>query len=124
MSDHDFGRGAGDDAFSDPSTVFPETPPLPQVSRTDIMLLAVDAELCPFALGRILRILADRSILPFTIAAERYARFQRLEIEVQSPPDRLALSILQDVRRIMAVRSARFDAAAERRLVRPLMAKI
>lgn len=70
--------------------------------------LVVETEKCPLILSRILEIIREHKALPFTIAMRRGPCVQIIEIEVIAPPQRPALAILQDIRRMSNVRFARF----------------
>ena len=91
-----------------PSISFPEPPELPKIDRANMAQLIVETEKCPLILARILEVVREHGALPFTIAARRDARVQIIEVELSALPQRPALVILQDLRRLSNVRLARF----------------
>lgn len=100
-------------------------PQLPKVSREQLATLCVDTELCPQVLLRVLGLLAARGLIPFTIAARRDEKIQRIEIEIDALPARESLVLLQNLRRIIMVRRAELKGAAERaQASAPLPAKL
>lgn len=94
--------------FVPPGVSFPETPTLPKIAREGLVLLAVETELCPHVLPRVLMIVGERGATAFTIKAHRDGRVQRIDIEMAAPGDRGTSLILQDLRRLINVRQARF----------------
>lgn len=91
-----------------PSIAFPSPPELAKVDRTRMARLEVETEKCPLILSRILEVVHEHHILPFTIGTRRDSRVQIVEIELCAPPQKPALAILQDLRRLSNVRLARF----------------
>lgn len=91
-----------------PSISFVPPPDLPKVNRANMAQLVVETEPCPLILSRILEVVRQRDILPFTITARRETRVQIIEMELSALPQRPALAVLQDLRRLSNVRGARF----------------
>ncbi|ALJ14687.1 hypothetical protein ATM17_18160 [Sphingopyxis macrogoltabida] len=75
--------------------------------------LVVETERCPLILDRVLEIIRERDVLPFTITAKRDLRVQMIEMEVSAPEQQPALALLQDIRRLANVRFARFHYPSE-----------
>ena len=95
-----------------------------KVPRERTAILAVETELCPQTLMRVLGIVAARGVIPFTIAARRDDRFQAIEIEIDMPDEHRGLVLLQNLRRIITVRRASLIAAADSaQRVKPIAAK-
>ena len=78
------------------------------IARAEFPQLVVETEKCPLILNRILEVIRDHDALPFTIATRRNTSVQIVEMELIAPPQRPALAILQDLRRLSNVRFARF----------------
>lgn len=91
-----------------PSISFPAPPELPKIDRANMAQLVVETEMCPLILTRVLEVIREHDALPFTISARRDARVQIIEMELTTLPQRPALAILQDLRRLSNVRLARF----------------
>lgn len=91
-----------------PAISFPEPPELPKLDRAQMAQLVVETERCPLILSRILEVVRQHDALPFTIATRRDTRVQIVEMEVSIMPQRPALAILQDLRRLSNVRLAKF----------------
>lgn len=107
-----------------PSISFPEPPPLAKVDRAQMAQLVVETERCPLILARVLEVIREREVLPFTIATRRDARVQIIEMELVALPQRPALAILQDLRRLSNVRFARFLLPAEQHRQPTVAAKV
>lgn len=112
-----------DQAFR-PSISFPEPPDLPKINRANMAQLVVETERCPLILARVLEVVRDHDAMPFTIAARRDSRVQIIEMELTTLPQRPALAILQDLRRLSNVRLARFLLPAHQEPQTPVAAKI
>jgi len=93
---------------------FAPSPSFAKVPREQIATLSVETEICPQVLLRVLGILAARGMIPFTIAAHRDDRLQRIEIEIDALPETASRVLLQNVRRIVTVRRAELAGAVER----------
>lgn len=85
--------------------------------------LVVETEKCPLIFARILEVVHEHDILPFTIATRQDSRMQIVEMELTALPQRLSLAILQDLRRLSNVRIARFLLPAEQAEQRSIAAK-
>lgn len=85
--------------------------PLP---RERLGILAIEAELCPYVLARILALLAARATVAFTIHVRRGPQVQSIEIEINAEGG-AAMPILHQLRRLPMVRQARLASLAERR---------
>jgi len=107
-----------------PSISFPAPPELPKIDRANMAQLVVETEKCPLILTRILEVIRDHDALPFTIATRRNTSVQIVEMELIAPPQRPALAILQDLRRLSNVRFARFLLPADQDQQRVVAAKV
>jgi len=107
-----------------PSISFSPPPELPKVDRADMALLVIETEKCPLILARILEVVREHGALPFTIAARRDSRVQIIEMELSALPQRPALVILQDLRRLSNVRLARFLLPADQAQPPAVAAKV
>jgi len=96
-----------------PSISFSPPPELSKVDRASMAQLVVETEKCQLILSRILEVIREHDILPFTIATRRDSRVQIVEMELTALPQRQALAILQDLRRLSNVRVARFILPAD-----------
>lgn len=96
---------------------FPDPPELPKIDRANMAQLVIETEKCPLILSRILEVIRRHDALPYTIATRRDTRIQIVEMELSVLPQRPALAILQDLRRLSNVRVARFLVPAD--LARP-----
>lgn len=93
------------------------------VPRERLAILAIEAELCPHVLARILAFLAVRQLVAFSINIERGVRAQIVEIEVDGA-NGAAMPVLHELRRLPMVRQARAMSLAERRPPAAICAKI
>lgn len=88
--------------------------PLP---RERLAIIAIDTELCPFVLDRVLGIFVAREVTAFTIRIRRIAPVQKIEVEIDNigeaaRPIVYLMCRLPMVRSVHAVRYAdRQDAA-------------
>lgn len=105
------------------SITFPPPPELAKIDRTMMAQLVVETEKCPLILSRILETVRKHEILPFTIGTRRDSRIQIVEIGLCALPQKPALAILQDLRRLSNVRLARFLLPAEQ-TQQPVAAKV
>lgn len=87
-------------------------------------MLAIETELCPHVVARILAILAARDVVPFTLTLRRTPHCQSIDIEIPALSPGESVVILQNLRRILNIRCARLLAAGERGLISPLRAKL
>lgn len=106
-----------------PSISFPEPPELPKIDRGDMAQLIVETELCKLVLSRVLEVIRQRDVLPFTISTRRSAKAQIIEMELVALPQRPALAVLQDLRRLSNVRGARFLLPADHEAAPAVSAK-
>lgn len=88
---------------------FPAPPDLPKVARSEMNILHVEAEHCPFVIRRAFDVVASRSFVPFTIALRREQRVQHVEMEIVITSEKAGIGLLQDLRRINMVRYARVE---------------
>lgn len=79
-----------------------------KVSRERLARLEVETAICPQVLLRVLGLLAQRWIVPFTIAATRRDEFIALVVEMEALPSDQAEALVAKIEAIMMVRSARF----------------
>lgn len=107
-----------------PSISFPQPPELPKIDRANMAQLIVETERCPLILSRVLEVVREHGALPYTIAARRDARVQIIEMELSALPQRPALVILQDLRRLSNVRLARFLLPADHAQTPAIAAKV
>lgn len=91
-----------------PSISFPAPPEFLKVDRSTMGQLVVETELCQLILSRVLEVIRQRDVLPFTISTRRNKKVQIIEMELVALPQPPALAILQDLRRLSNVRVARF----------------
>jgi hypothetical protein len=106
-----------------PSISFPDPPELPKIDRANMAQLVVETEKCPLILSRILEVIRQAHVLPFTITARRDARVQIIEMELGALPQRPALAILQELRRLSNVRVARYMLPDDQTTPTPIPAK-
>lgn len=109
---------------SRPSISFPDPPELPKIDRANMAQLIVETEKCPLILSRILEVVREHDALPYTIATRRDSRIQIVEMELSVLPQRPALAILQDLRRLSNVRVARFLLPADQARAPAVAAKV
>ena len=107
-----------------PSISFPEPPDLPKIDRANMAQLIVETERCPLILARVLEVVREHGALPYTIASRRDSRVQIIEMELSELPQRPALIILQDLRRLSNVRLARFLLPADQESQSVVVAKV
>lgn len=84
--------------------------PLPyagKVPRHRLVSLTVDTAICPQVTLRVLGVLAQRSLVPLAIAAERRSRSMRLVIELDTLADADAELLVAKVEAIVMVRRAK-----------------
>jgi hypothetical protein len=79
-----------------------------KVDRDRIARLEVEADHCPQVLLRVLGLIAQRSIIPFTIVASRSDEELALSVEIEALPSHQAEALVDKVESIVMVRSARF----------------
>lgn len=79
-----------------------------KVDRDRIARLEVEAGHCPQVLLRVLGLIAQRSIVPFTIVASRSDDDLALSVEIEALPPHQAEALVARVESIVMVRSARF----------------
>lgn len=106
-----------------PPISFPLPPKFLKVDRSTMTQLVVETEHCPDILTRVLDIIRQRDVLPFTIAARRDSQAQIIEIELIALPPTPALAILRDLRRLSKVRVARFRLPADQAALPAVSAK-
>lgn len=95
--------------------------PLP---RERLAIIAIETELCPFVLGRVLGVFTARGVIAFTIRVRRIAPFQTIEVEIDGA-DELVRQILYVMRRLPMVRSVHAARYAEQHApVVPVRAKL
>lgn len=107
-----------------PSISFPPPPEFLKVDRSTMAQLVVETELCKLVLSRVLEVIRQREVLPFTISTRRSAKAQIIEMELVALPQRPALAILQDLRRLSNVRGARFLLPADHEAAPAVSAKV
>ena len=83
------------------------------VPRERLGIFAIEAELCPYVLSNILRIVAVSEAVTFTIHVRRYPHMQKVELETGADGDTV-MRILHQLRRLAMVRHARLVSLAER----------
>lgn len=106
------------------SISFPDAPELPKIDRANMAQLVVETEKCPLILARVLEVVREHGTLPFTITTRRDSRVQIIEMELSALPQRPALVILQDLRRLSNVRLARFLPPADQTQPPAVAAKV
>jgi len=82
------------------------SPPVCKVPRDRVMSLAVHTAICPQVTLRVLGVLAQRSLIPFTIAVERRARSMWLVIELDALTGPEAELLVSRIEAIVMVRKA------------------
>lgn len=97
-----------------PSNAHSTTPacavaPCGKVPRERTMRLTVETEICPQVILRVLGLLAQRWIVPFTIDAVRSDDAIRLTVEIQAPSPGECEALVAKTEAIVMVRSARLD---------------
>jgi acetolactate synthase regulatory subunit len=107
-----------------PSISFPEPPEFPKLNRAHMAQLVVETEKCPLILSRVLEVIREHEILPFTISTRRESHVQTIEMELSALPNRPATAILQDLRRLSNVRVARFLLPADQAPASTVAAKV
>ncbi|MBX3563606.1 MAG: hypothetical protein KF730_03410 [Sphingomonas sp.] len=85
----------------------PSHVPSVKVPRERVVRLAVETEICPQVLLRVLGLLAQRWIVPLTISAQRSDESMRLEVEIEVPADGDYASLVAKIEEVVMVRSAR-----------------
>lgn len=105
------------------SISFPSPPAFPKVDRSTMAQLVVETEICKLVLSRVLEVIRERDVLPFTISTRRNTKVQIIEMEMVAMPQRPALAILQDIRRLSNVRFARFLLPADHEAAPAVSAK-
>lgn len=92
--------------------------PLPyagKVPRDRLTSLTIDTAICPQVTLRVLGLLAQRSLIPLAIAAERRSRSMRLVIELDTLTGAEAELLLAKIEAIVMVRRAKVRRRKQRR---------
>jgi|GEM_PF-1542576 len=82
-----------------------------KVPRDRLVTLAVETDLCPQALLRVLGLITQQGLTPISIAAERHDDGQRIAVAIDALPDDRMSLLTARLEAIVTVRNATFAAA-------------